>query len=55
MFKVGMSEVGTSRLDVYYGANSVKDIVLWARVKNAIESERCLINWFGDRPIGLMF
>ena len=49
LFEEGMSEVGTSRLDVYYGANSVKDIVLWARVKNVIESERFFISWFGDR------
>ena len=50
LFKVGRSEVGTSRLAGYHGGgNKIKKIVVWARVKKVIESERFFISWFGDR------
>ena len=49
LFKVGRSEVGTSRLGSYVGGNKIKKIVVWARVKKVIESERFFISWFGDR------
>ena len=49
LIKVGMSEAGTSRLGSYVGGNKIKKVVVWARVKKAIESERFFISWFGDR------